>query len=79
MPSRLLIEEGETGTAHSSEREEVVSYDEAFRRELVEFSECIRTGREARTHGLDGARDIELCEAIAMLSMGVSLHPAGAP
>jgi predicted dehydrogenase len=65
MPSRLIIEEGQPGTAHSWAREEVSSYEEAFKRELIEFSECIRTGSEPRTNGDDGLRDIRLAEAIA--------------
>jgi len=71
MPSRLILEEGTPGTAHSSERAEVVSYDEAFRRELVEFSECIASGREPRTSGADGMGDLRLCEAIARAHRGM--------
>lgn len=65
MPTRLLIEDGETGTTHSWQREEIVSYEEAFKRELIEFSECISTGREPRTSGADGVADLRLCETIA--------------
>lgn len=63
-PSELAREGGEPGTAHSWRTVETVSYDEAFRRELVEFSECIQTGREPRTSGEDGLRDVALCTAI---------------
>jgi predicted dehydrogenase len=65
MPTRLVVEGGEPGTAQSWEREEIASYDEAFKRELVEFSECIRTGREPRTSGADGLRDMRLAETLA--------------
>ena len=65
MPTRLVIEGGTPGSAQSWEREEVTSYDEAFKRELVEFSECIRTGREPRTSGADGLRDMRLAETLA--------------
>ncbi len=65
MPSRLIVEGGEPGTSHSWQREEIVSYEEAFKRELVEFFECIATGRDPRTSGSDGLRDIALAEAIA--------------
>jgi predicted dehydrogenase len=65
MPTRLLIEGGEAGTARSWQREEIVSYEEAFKRELIEFSQCISTGREPRTSGADGLADLRLCEAIA--------------
>jgi predicted dehydrogenase len=65
MPSRLIIEGGEPGSAHSWAQDEVVAYEEAFKRELIEFAECIAAGREPRTSGADGLADIELCEAIA--------------
>ena len=64
-PSLLTIEGGEPGTAHAWVREEVVSYDEAFKRELIEFHDCVTTGREPRTSGVDGLRDLLLCEAVA--------------
>ncbi len=69
-PSRLLVEGGETGTANSWERDEVVSYDEAFKRELREFADCVRTGREPRTSGADGLADLRLCEAVARANEG---------
>ncbi len=70
MPSRLIVEGGEPGTTHAWEREEIVSFEEAFKRELVEFSECIVNGREPRTSGQDGLRDMRLCEAVAQVHMG---------
>ena len=69
-PSRLLIEGGEAGAASSWEREELVSYDEAFKRELREFADCVRTGREPRTSGADGLADLRLYEAVARASEG---------
>jgi predicted dehydrogenase len=73
-PSRLVVEGGHIGTANSWEREEVVSYDEAFKRELREFADCVRTGREPRTSGADGLADLRLCEAVARANQG--LDPA---
>jgi predicted dehydrogenase len=73
MPSELIIEEGDPGGARASRTVEVIDYDEAFKRELVELSECIRTGREPRTPGIDGLRDVALCEAIARV------HVTGTP
>jgi predicted dehydrogenase len=70
-PSRLFVEGGEIGTTHSWVREEVVSYDEAFRRELDEFAECITTGRLPRTSGYDGFADVRLCEAVARKHLGL--------
>ena len=65
MPSRLVFEGGDVDSARSWAGEEIVAYDEAFKRELVEFSDCIRIGREPRTSGEDGLRDMRLAEAIA--------------
>lgn len=76
-PSRLVVEGGETGAASSWEREEVVSYDEAFKRELREFADCVRTGREPRTPGVDGLADLRLCEAVARANEGVDVALAG--
>jgi predicted dehydrogenase len=70
MPSRLIVEGGEPGTTHSWERVEVVSFEEAFKRELVEFADCIASGREPRTSGADGLADLQLCEAIARAHRG---------
>ncbi|HEX8854177.1 MAG TPA: Gfo/Idh/MocA family oxidoreductase [Thermoleophilaceae bacterium] len=64
-PSKLTTEGGEPGTSHGWDRDEIVSYDEAFKRELVEFHEAMLEGRDARTSGVDGLRDLMLCEAIA--------------
>ena len=69
MPSRLIVEGGEPGTADAWEQEEIVSFEEAFKRELIEFADCIATGREPRTSGHDGLRDLMLCEAIARMHM----------
>jgi predicted dehydrogenase len=65
MPSKLIVEGGGTGTSDSWRQEEIVSFDEAFKRELVEFAECVATGRPPRTPGGDGLADLRLCEAIA--------------
>jgi predicted dehydrogenase len=71
-PSRLLVEGGEPGTASSWEREDVISYDEAFKRELLEFADCVSTGREPRTSGADGLADLRLCEAVARAHQGLA-------
>jgi predicted dehydrogenase len=63
-PSELVVEGGEPGTAHSFERVEVVAYEEAFKRELIELHRCIAQGREPRTAGADALHDLALCAAI---------------
>jgi predicted dehydrogenase len=77
-PSRLIVEGGEIGNTHSWVREEVVSYDEAFRRELDELADCIATGREPRTSGYDGLADVRLCEAVARKHLGWDAELVGA-
>jgi predicted dehydrogenase len=70
-PSRLIVEGGETGTAHSWSREEIVAYDEAFKRELVHFADCVASGAAPRTSGADGLADLRLCESIARAHQGL--------
>jgi predicted dehydrogenase len=69
MPSELTIEGGEPGTAHSSSRVEIVSYEEAFKRELVEFHAAICEQRAPRTDGIDGLHDVALCHSIARVHL----------
>jgi predicted dehydrogenase len=64
MPSRLFVEGGERGSTRSWKREETISYEEAFKRELLEFADCIASGREPRTSG-------RLCEAVARAHQGL--------
>jgi len=65
MPSLLTIEGGEPGSPHSWRTDETVSYEEAFKRELIEFASAIRDGRDPRTDIIDGLHDIALCHSIA--------------
>jgi predicted dehydrogenase len=65
MPSLLTVEGGERGTSHGTRTVEVMSYEEAFKRELYELSEAITTGREPRTNAIDGLHDVALCHAVA--------------
>jgi predicted dehydrogenase len=69
MPSELTVEGGEPGSAHSWSRQEVVSYDEAFKRELVELHSAITEDREPLTDGHDGLHDVMLCRSIAQAHM----------
>jgi predicted dehydrogenase len=64
MPTRLVLEAGEAGTARSWRTVETVSYEEAFKRELIEFFDCVRNDREPRTTAEDGVRDVALCQAL---------------
>jgi predicted dehydrogenase len=69
MPSELTVEGGEPGSAHSWSRVESVSYDEAFKRELVELYSAITNDRPPLTSGEDGLRDVLLCRSIAQVHM----------
>lgn len=60
-PTRLVVEDGQAGGVASRRTEHIVSYEEAFKRELEEFHAAIAEGREPRTTGEDGLRDIQLC------------------
>ena len=63
-PAVVDIEGGEAGTARSWRSEEIVSYASGFKRELIAFHEAVVTGQPPETTGLDGLRDIALCQAI---------------
>jgi predicted dehydrogenase len=64
MPTMLIIEEGEDRSPHASRKEEVTSYRESFKEELVHFHDCVTTGRVPITSGPDALHDIALCEAV---------------
>ena len=77
MPSQLTIDTGDPGTPHAWRATEVVSFEEAFKRELIELEEAIRTKRKPRTDVVDGLRDVALCGAIARAHITGS--PVAAP
>ena len=64
MPTTLVTDGGEPGTSRSWSTRETVSFEEAFKRELREFHDAIVDGREPRTPGSDGIRDIALVASI---------------
>lgn len=64
MPTLLLTEGGEIGSPRAWRTEEITSYAESFKEELVHFHECVTTGQRPVTSGEDGLRDIALCHAI---------------
>lgn len=64
MPTRLVVEGGDAGTARSWETVETTSYEESFKRELESLYRCIVERQEPRTSGVDGLRDVALCGAI---------------
>ncbi len=64
MPTQLVLEAGASDGSRAWQTVETVSYEEAFKRELVEFYECIAADREPRTTAADGVRDVALCQAL---------------
>jgi predicted dehydrogenase len=73
MPTLLFSETGEASSPRSSRTEEITSFNESFKEELIHFHECVTTGREPVTSGRDTLHDIALCEAI------VGVHRARSP
>jgi predicted dehydrogenase len=63
-PTMLELAGGEPGTPRSWQTVETVSYEEAFKRELLEFHAAVVEGREPRTSGEDGLHDIALSQTI---------------
>ncbi len=64
MPTLLQIEGGEPPSPRAWCSEQVVSYAESFKEELVHFHDCVTGGRPPLTSGEDALRDIALCEAV---------------
>ena len=63
-PTVVELEIGERGAVNSSASREIVSYEEPFKLELIEFYEAVMEGREPLTSGRDGLRDVALCQSI---------------
>jgi predicted dehydrogenase len=64
-PSEIEIEDGAPGTARASRTVEILGYDEAFKRELVDLADCIHGGRTPRTTGAEALGDLAVAAAIA--------------
>ena len=62
--ARLSFEGGDPGMVGSWHREEVVSYEDPFKLELLAFHEAVTSGRAPPTTVADALRDVELCEHI---------------
>jgi predicted dehydrogenase len=72
-PATFEIEEGAGSSGRSWRTEEVTGYASGFKRELEAFYDCIVNDREPVTSGIDGLRDITLCQAI------IDSHHRGVP
>jgi predicted dehydrogenase len=63
-PATIVTEGGDAGTARTWRSEEIVSYSSGFKGELAAFHHFVVTGEDPLTSGIDGLRDIALCQAI---------------
>ena len=63
-PTLLIDETGTPRYADTQRSEEVVSYHESFKEELIHFHECVTTGKQPVTSAHDTLHDIALCEAV---------------
>jgi predicted dehydrogenase len=63
-PVELVLEGGSQESSRSWRTVETVSFESAFKRELLEFYACITEDREPRTTAEDAVRDVALCQAI---------------
>jgi len=80
MPTLLQVEGGTPPSPEAWRSEQVVSYAESFKEELIHFHDCIVNGRQPVTSGEDALGDIALCEAIiaAYLHRGPREKPTDA-
>jgi predicted dehydrogenase len=63
-PTQLVRAGGSLDAPDSWRKVETVSFEEAFKRELLEFHACITQGREPRTTAEEAVRDVAFCQAI---------------
>jgi predicted dehydrogenase len=77
MPTLLISEDGQPRSPRASRTEEVASYQESFKQELVHFHDCVTTGRRPTTSGTDALHDIALCEAVVAVHR--DRHPRERP
>jgi predicted dehydrogenase len=64
MPTELVLEGGSPETSRAWRTAERLSYESAFKRELLEFYDCLTKDRAPRTTAEDALRDVALCQAI---------------
>jgi predicted dehydrogenase len=64
MPTELVLEGGSMEAARAWRTAERVSYESAFRRELLEFYASVTENRDPRTTAEEAVRDVALCQLI---------------
>lgn len=64
MPTLLVSEDGVAKSPHSTRTEEITSYRESFKEELIHFHDCVVNHKEPITSGRDALHDVALCAAV---------------
>jgi predicted dehydrogenase len=77
MPTELVLEGGSTDSPAAWRTAERVSYESAFKRELLEFYDCVTQDRAPRTTAEDAVRDVALCQAIIAAQAGTRKPESG--
>jgi predicted dehydrogenase len=72
-PTHLVLEGGTSGTPDAWRTVETVSFEEAFKRELIHFHACVTRGLEPLTPADEAVSDVALCQAV------VAAHLSGHP
>lgn len=72
-PTHFIDETGTPRYADTQRSEEVVSYHESFKEELIHFHECVTTGKQPITSAADTLHDIALCQSV------IAVHRSRAP
>ncbi|HXO58837.1 MAG TPA: Gfo/Idh/MocA family oxidoreductase [Candidatus Acidoferrum sp.] len=79
MPTELVLEGGSMETSRAWRTAERVSYESAFKRELLEFYDCVTRDRAPRTTAEEAVRDVALCQAIIAAQAGTRTPGTPAP
>jgi predicted dehydrogenase len=66
MPALLETTGGDPGGPFTVVSREVVSYEERFKLELLAFHRAAMGEEDSPTSGLDGLRDVALCESVVV-------------
>ncbi len=78
-PVELVLEGGSQEGPRSWRTVETISFESAFKRELLEFYACITQDREPRTTAEDAVRDVALCQAIISATRAAAAVPRHGP
>jgi predicted dehydrogenase len=77
-PVELVLEGGSQESPRSWRTVETLSFQSAFKRELLEFHACVTDDREPRTTAEDAVRDVALCQAIIRQHLAAPTLPSPA-